>query len=42
MHGHKNPRTTQRYAKVLDKRTSEDMKILMDKFSTITNISIAK
>lgn len=31
--GHKNLRTTQYYAKVLDKKVSEDMKILRDKFS---------
>ncbi|TXI64311.1 MAG: site-specific integrase [Flavobacterium sp.] len=33
MLGHKNLRTTQHYAKVLDKKGSEDMKILRDKFS---------
>ncbi|WP_240723602.1 tyrosine-type recombinase/integrase [Flavobacterium sp. J27] len=30
--GHKNLRTTEHYAKVLDEKVNEDMKILKDKF----------
>ena len=33
MLGHKNLRTTQHYAKVLDRKVSEDMKIIKDKFT---------
>lgn len=35
MLGHKNIQTTQHYAKVLEKKVSEDMKILRDKFSIV-------
>jgi len=33
MLGHKNLRTTQIYAKVLDRKVSDDMKVLREKFS---------
>lgn len=35
MLGHKNIQTTQHYAKILDKKVSEDMQVLRDKFSNL-------
>jgi site-specific recombinase XerD len=38
MLGHKNLRTTQHYAKVLDRKVSDDMLILKDKFLSVSEI----
>ncbi len=42
MMGHKSTRTTQMYAKILDKKVSEDMKILKSKIDIDNNKKIAK
>ena len=42
MLGHKNLRTTQHYAKVLDRKVSDDMEILKEKYSSLVNLKIAK
>lgn len=38
---HKNLRTTQHYAKILDRKVSDDMKILRDKFNNKFSVKIA-
>ena len=40
MFGHKNLRTTQHYAKVLDRKVSDDMMVLRDKFISKINIDL--
>lgn len=42
MLGHKNIRTTQHYAKLLDKKVSNDMQVLRSKFQSIPEVSKMK
>ncbi|TRX43061.1 site-specific integrase [Flavobacterium restrictum] len=42
MLGHTNIKTTQHYAKILDKKVSEDMQVLRDKFKIHSQLNVAK
>lgn len=42
MFDHKNLRATQHYAKVLDRKVSDDMKILRDKFILQENNQLSR
>ncbi len=42
MLGHKSLKTTQHYAKILDRKVSDDMAILKQKFANKSNIDASK